>query len=322
MTSYSKENASYRPPFLLEIGPTIERLNLSPHAAVAVQAALYGRDALLAYRKQASSQEVVAFKQDNTPLLASDLKSSRMIAEFLLGQHSDTAVLDEEQDWLVGQDWVHGDDLTVPHWEVDPQDGSRNARKGVYELVTVGAGRVENGVFTTAAIVHALSGDVIVAERGRGAFKFNPHEIKPPAQLHISGRATMHHADISIDGLDVEPNARQKLSIAQRIADLSVRGVVINEWRIGSNILGGSWVAQGVLDVQITDCRGIYCDTGIPALVVEESKGKATDVEGNPITRGTQVAVFSNGVLHEQALNLVEGYVTIGYPGGFRGVNG
>ena len=80
----------------------------------------------------------------------------------------------------------------------------------------------------------------------------------------------------------------------------------------GSNIYLEARVAAGFGEAALTDFVGGFYDLAVGGFMIEQAGGKYTDSEGKPVTLQTQVAIGTNGKIHDDMLEIVsssyEGY--------------
>jgi myo-inositol-1(or 4)-monophosphatase len=72
----------------------------------------------------------------------------------------------------------------------------------------------------------------------------------------------------------------------------------------GSPSIDLCYVAQGSLDARII-ASGEYWDYAAGILIVEEAGGKVTDWQGNPIKENCSQLVATNGLIHDEILDLL-----------------
>lgn len=72
----------------------------------------------------------------------------------------------------------------------------------------------------------------------------------------------------------------------------------------GSNIDQEMKVAAGRAELTLTDAVGGFFDLAAGGLAIIEAGGKFTDKNGNPVDEKTQVAVGTNGLIHDAVLEI------------------
>jgi myo-inositol-1(or 4)-monophosphatase len=159
-----------------------------------------------------------------------------------------------------------GDARGADHWLVDPICGTRNFASGV-PLWCVNLALLERGEVTLAAVGDPSTGDVIVAERGRGAYVVGGGR----AQVDASSRVVVIE--------DGKSDGRRRQLAADCFAALIRR----DEWdtRKYSSTLALAYVATG----RIAGCA-LFVATAVHSaagsLVAREAGATVTDIFGAP----------------------------------------
>ena len=112
----------------------------------------------------------------------------------------------------------------------------------------------------------------------------------------------------------MNPNTTgRKLASIQEIAQAAGKpGIGIR--MTGSNIDQQRQVASGRADWTLTDAVGGFWDLVVGGFIIQEAGGRFTDLYGNPVTEKTQVALGSNGILHDRLLAILQRHYE-GYTG-------
>lgn len=243
--------------------------------AAAVEAARAAGEVALKYYRTGFD---VTLKADDTPVTQADRGAEQAIREVLARAFPDLGVLGEEFGAVGDQQ---------RRWIIDPIDGTRNFIRRIPVWATL-IGLEEHGEVTAGVIHNPVTGELLSARRGGGAFAGGERiTVSPIADL---GQATLLHAGLRLlresgcwDGLVrlVDPTERQ-------------RGF--------GDYLGYSFVAEGKAEIYLeTDLKA--WDLAPCKIIVEEAGGRFTDFAGTPtIHSGTAFA--TNGRLHEAALAL------------------
>ena len=82
----------------------------------------------------------------------------------------------------------------------------------------------------------------------------------------------------------------------------------------GSNIDQQLKVAKGSAELSLTDAVGGFFDLAAGGLAIIEAGGRFTDQNGNPITETTQIAIGTNGQIHDDILEIASKHYQ-GYQG-------
>jgi histidinol-phosphatase len=242
---------------------------------VAVEAARAAGEIALRYYRTGFD---VTIKADATPVTQADQGAEQAIREVLGHAFPDWGFLGEEFGAV-------GDQRR--RWIVDPIDGTKNFIRHVPIWATLIA--LEEAGEVTAGVIHnPVTGELLVARRGGGAWRNGE-------RIHVStignlGEATLLHA-----GLKLLREAGYWEGFV-RLVDATDRQRGFGDY------LGYAFVAEGKAE--------IYAESDLKAwdlapckIVVEEAGGRFTDFAGAPsIYSGTAFA--TNGRLHEAALGL------------------
>lgn len=176
-------------------------------------------------------------------------------------------------------------------WIIDPLDGTHNYLNGSKEWGVLLAIERKKEVIWGMCYFPVLQ-EIFVAEKGNGAF-CNGEKIKvfDVAELH----GQMFYSDGTIRRKpreilrDIERFCRVDIGCRLRVPGSSPYGftrVALGQAVIATNRLGKPW------------------DIAAPALLVEEAGGKITDEKGNPWQIDSENLLATNGLVHEQALEL------------------
>ncbi|MCX8030968.1 MAG: hypothetical protein N3A59_05235 [Thermodesulfovibrionales bacterium] len=179
---------------------------------------------------------------------------------------------------------------------IDPVDGSKNAINGIpfYCTSIAIAEDKKIGSICLGYIINLLTGDEFWAERGKGAF-FNNERIY--SQKDITLYLTAYEAQIPKRDL---PKILKLLSESRRTRCL------------GATALDLAYVAYGSVSVFVSPSPSRTFDFAAGWLLVQESEGIITDLQGNEIInleigikKSVPILASGNKELHEKALNLL-----------------
>jgi histidinol-phosphatase len=220
----------------------------------------------------------VTIKADATPVTQADRGAEQAIREVLGRAFPEVGFLGEEFG-------AAGDQQR--RWIVDPIDGTKNFIRRVPVWATL-IGLEEQGEVTVGVIHNPVTGELLTARRGGGAFSSGERiRVSTVSEL---GQATLLHAGL-------------KLLREAGCWDGLVRLVDATERQRGfGDYLGYSLVAEGKAEIYLeTDLRA--WDLAPCRIIVEEAGGRFTDLAGTP-TIHSGSAFATNGRLHEAALAL------------------
>jgi histidinol-phosphatase len=243
--------------------------------AAAVEAACAAGEVALKYYRTGFD---VTIKADDTPVTQADRGAEQAIREVLGRAFPDVGVLGEEFGAVGDQQ---------RRWIIDPIDGTKNFIRRIPVWATL-IGLEEHGEVTAGVIYNPVTGELLSARRGGGAFAGGERiTVSPIADLD---RATLLHAGLR---LLREAGCWEGLV---RLVDATERQRGFGDY------LGYSFVAAGKAEIYLeTDLKA--WDLAPCKIIVEEAGGRFTDFAGIPtIHSGTAFA--TNGRLHEAALAL------------------
>ena len=180
-----------------------------------------------------------------------------------------------------------------PYWLVDPICGTRNFASGV-PLFAVNVALVEDGQLTVAAVGDGSTGQVLVAERGRGAYV-----LAPDGARRLQAGA----------GSDVVVIGSWPLAPARRGEAAEVLATLVRQNRLDIRVLastvGLAYVAAGrfAADLYFGATPLHY---GAGALLAAEAGAVVSDLDGRPFgVASTSLVAAGSAELHATLLALV-----------------
>jgi histidinol-phosphatase len=244
--------------------------------AAAVQAARAAGEIALRYYRTGFD---VTLKADATPVTQADRGAEQAIREVLGRAFPDCGFLGEELGAV-------GDQRR--RWIVDPIDGTKNFIRRIPVWATL-IGLEEDGDVTVGVIHNPVTGELLAARRGGGAWRDG--ERVRVSSVDDLGEATLLHAGLRLlreagcwDGF-------------VRLVDATGRQRGFGDY------LGYALVAEGKAEIYVeTDLKA--WDLAACKVIVEEAGGRFTDFAGAP-TVHSGTALASNGRLHDAALALL-----------------
>lgn len=243
-----------------------------PELDVALEAATKAGKAIMEiYSKDFS----VYTKKDNSPLTEADLKSNKIIKEFLFKtQH---AILSEED-----KDDISRLDENII-WIIDPLDGTLDFVNRTGEF-TVMIALVKEKKPILGIIFWPIKNILYVAQKGAGAFCFSNNswgkisvsKIRDITKCRAVG--SRHHLS------DIEKTLLKKLGITEFTS-------------IGSSLKVGK-VSSGEAEVYFSTTNKMKeWDSSASYCIVTEAGGKMTDMLGNELTYNNKIVNHNNGIL-------------------------
>jgi histidinol-phosphatase len=244
--------------------------------AAAVEAAGAAGEIALRYYRTGFD---VTLKADATPVTQADRGAEQAIREVLGRAFPDCGFLGEELGAV-------GDQRC--RWIIDPIDGTKNFIRRIPVWATL-IGLEEDGEVTVGVIHNPVTGELLAARRGGGAWRDG--ERVRVSSVDDLGEATLLHAGLRLlreagcwDGF-------------VRLVDATGRQRGFGDY------LGYALVAEGKAEIYLeTDLKA--WDLAACKVIVEEAGGRFTDFAGVP-TVHSGTALASNGGLHDAALALL-----------------
>lgn len=177
-------------------------------------------------------------------------------------------------------------------WIVDPIDGTTNFVHGL-PLFSVSIALAHKGEIIVGVIYDPSRDELFVAEKGKGAYVHGvPMHVSKEEQLSDSLIAT---------GFPTEHTVALPLNM-KGIQQLVPR--VRNIRTIGSAALSLAYVATGRLS-GFWELNLNAWDLAAGVLLIQESGGHVTDLEGNPYHLGVRNVLATNGRIHEEVQSIL-----------------
>jgi histidinol-phosphatase len=244
--------------------------------AAAVEAARAAGEIALRYYRTGFD---VTLKADATPVTQADRGAEQAIREVLGRAFPECGFLGEELGAV-------GDQRR--RWIIDPIDGTKNFIRRIPVWATL-IGLEEEGEVTVGVIHNPVTGELLAARRGGGAWRDG--ERVRVSSLDDLGEATLLHAGL---GLLREAGCWDGFV---RLVDATGRQRGFGDY------LGYALVAEGKAEIYLeTDLKA--WDLAACKVIIEEAGGRFTDFAGAP-TVHSGTALASNGRLHDAALALL-----------------
>lgn len=247
---------------------------MSNKLQIAINAAKNGaREALKFYEKNISS----TIKDDNSIVTDADYASEKVIIEYLKSQDSSTHIIAEESGGGIHEDGF---------WTIDPIDGTRSFSRGVSTWAILIA-YCKNNDAEVGVCYFPVTNELLYAEKGKGAFlndkKIQVSDVSSLKKAYINFGSMRHFKNKQII-LDMNDAAGSSRSLDSTYAYLQV--------------------AKGSMDLSF-EAYGKIWDIAPFKVIIEEAGGKLTRLDGTPWTYEGRGSVISNGLLHNQALQIL-----------------
>ena len=260
--------------------PAVE--GLQPATAIAITAVRRGLELALS---RVGADEITS-KGGRDLVTATDTAVEDAIRDIVEGE-SPNPVVGEERG---GEAPADGSS----YWLLDPICGTRNFASGI-PLYCVNLALVEGGQISLAVVGDASVGEILVAERGRGAWATG-HEGR--RELSTSGQSQT----IIVESGTAAGTSREH---AARFAHDAIRE---DRWDIRnlSSTLSSAYVAAGRMAAYVL-FSGAALHTGAGTLLVAEAGGTVSDIEGAPWTvRSNSLLASANPELHGELLHMAQ----------------
>ena len=227
----------------------------------------------------------VSLKGPRNFVTAADHRAEAILREELTKARPDYGFLGEEGGAHPGTDKTH-------RWIVDPLDGTTNFLHGIPHFA-IAIALERSGAIVAGLIYNPANDEMIVAERGKGAF-LNDRRIRVAARQRLAdavvGCGLPHYGrgDLAL--------ARSEIAAAQR-AFAGLR-------RYGAATLDLAWVAAGRLDAFWERDLSPW-DLAAGSLVVREAGGFLSDLDGGDAILSKGNVVAGNETMHRELLRLL-----------------
>lgn len=224
----------------------------------------------------------VETKADRTPVTRADRECEAKIVEILSARFPKYGFLGEELGERSGK--------INARWIIDPIDGTKNFIRGIPFFATLIA--LEEAGEVTAGVVYAPAiNDLLYAQKGQGAFANGQ-------RVHVSGVADLSGAMLIHGGLK-DLKVRPCWQPFLRLVDATTRQ------RGFGDALGHSVVICGQAEIALEPEIKPW-DVAATKIIVTEAGGRYSDFAGSPSIY-TGSAVISNGLVHDEVINILRG---------------
>jgi len=222
---------------------------------------------------------------------------------------------------FVGEEGDHQVPDAGRYWLVDPLCGTANfaARLPLYAL---NVALVEDGRVTAAAVGDGTTGDLYVAERGRGAWLLSaggPAEGLPgrASTRESTGRAERLAASGSTGLVSLDPNLAGPDELRPFGQAFALRVLAAARWdvRMLATTLALAYVASGRLAAAVYAASGPSVHLAAGLLLADESGAIVTNERGTDWTLQDPVyIVASNAALHHDLLLIAQAVIAELHP--------
>ena len=242
-----------------------------------------GEDALQQFRAGVVSNFQMKPDAVNSPLTAADQLVERRLRRFLAKRFPDVGFLGEE----TGLSEPEGCEM---RFVVDPIDGTRSFIRGLRGWAVL-VGLEADGEPVVGVAYMPVSSDLYLAVKGEGT-------LANGRPVHVSGVNSLASALLLHGGL----NQFTTMGMEQLLVDIGNKSY---SQRGFADFGGYRTVMHGRADAMIDP--GVQpWDICAPAVLIREAGGVLTSFEGEQTIYGGN-ALVSNGLLHEQLLEIIRG---------------
>lgn len=185
-------------------------------------------------------------------------------------------------------------------WIIDPIDGTVNFANNI-PICCVSIGLEHQGNMLMGAVYNPILNEFFFAEKGKGA-KLNGVAINVSNKREVLKSCLV--TGFPYTYLD---EANGPLQVFERLIR---SGVPVR--RLGSAATDLCWVAAGRFDGFYEHKLNAW-DSSAGFLIVEEAGGKVTDLKGDPYSPYQPGIIASNGYLHDELVQWVQGNVVLNF---------
>ncbi len=190
---------------------------------------------------------------------------------------------------IIGEESGEEKQGSAYQWFIDPLDGTANFANGI-PLFAVSIGVAKEGEPIVSVILNPIIPSLFYAEKGKGAF-WNNHKMVVSNEDAKSGMITIGSGK-SKDKPSVNELFTRSLNYVKKVRYL------------GCAALELAYLARGGTE-GFVNLGTQKWDYAAGALLVLEAGGKITDLKGDPWNLEQNYFIASNGVIHQQFLELV-----------------
>lgn len=177
-------------------------------------------------------------------------------------------------------------------WIVDPIDGTTNFASGI-PLNMPSIAVAYQGQLVIGVLYDPHKDELFSAIRGQGT-TLNGRVIRVGKEDSLGNAVVGMESPAGQESLEVCVKAIQPLMPKVRTIRM-----------LGSSAVMLPWVANGRLTAYWTPDESSW-DIAAGALIVQESGGKVTDLQGNDYTLRTRSLLASNAKVHDELLNVLQ----------------
>jgi len=229
----------------------------------------------------------VSNKGDIDLVTEADVASENLIIERIRSYYPQHGILAEES----GEAVVVGGKRSDWKWIIDPLDGTTNYAHG-YPCFCVSIALEHKGAIEIGVVYDPMRDEMFAAERGAGA-TLNDRKMR------VSSVEALNHAMLCTG---FPYNVRERPDFARDFANFTMSAQAVR--RDGSAAIDLAYVACGRFDGFWEDGLSPW-DIAAGALLIEETRGRVTNFDNEPLSIYTQKVLASNGLVHDDMLRVL-----------------
>lgn len=219
------------------------------------------------------------------PVTEYDKKSENILIEGIMKRYPNSSILTEESGEYSSEGNIR--------WIIDPLDGTVNFIHSI-PFIALSVGLEVDGEIVGGIIYNPILEEFYYASVGEGSFLNN-------RRIFVSKTNSPQHS-LVVTGFPYHREGRvEELLKPLRTIIRDYQGFR----RLGSACMDLVYVARGSFEVFYEENLKPW-DTSAGKVIVEEAGGKVTDYYGNKYTIQSKTIIASNGVIHEEIMNLLK----------------
>ncbi len=228
------------------------------------------------------------WKEDKSPLTVTDVQINDLVIQEVKKNFPNHNILAEEDSSLSGK--------SEYTWVCDPIDGTIMFSHGI-PICTFSLALAKGGVSVLGVAYDPFSDRLFTAEKGQGAFLNNK-------KIFVSTESKL---DKVVGEYEMFKRAKYNIN---KVADHLTMVAEAKLMRLCSVVYPSCLVATGDLGFAIFPGNTAH-DMAAVKIIVEEAGGKVTDLFGQEQRYDQPIngCLVSNGVLHQELLNLIKRFV-------------
>ena len=193
---------------------------------------------------------------------------------------------------VLGEEFGAQDLQSEYKWVIDPLDGTTNFTHGL-PIFCVSVGLERKGELVLGVVYDPNFDELFTAEKGKGAFLNN-------RRIRVSTTKKLGES-LLVTGFPYDIKSRSD-GIVKHFENFLKEGQAVR--RLGSAALDLCYVAAGCFDGYWENSLNPW-DMAAGVLLVQEAGGWVTDFRGFPTTIYQKPVLATNGVIHEQMIEVL-----------------